>query len=352
MMRHADWNCAGEKGEWATIMERLGALPTELYRLAFSAPVHRFQEMALDAARAALGFDSARWTVGTIEPDGPCFHATLAYRQPPEYGRDAQFFPEDDPLLLEALRQPGQTVSASAVNANRSSASFYDAVARGHCYGTGQIPGKTFSDPVLNLIEGIAFYRTDFSRPFNEPEFLAIRSLVAQLADTWRINRLLSVQGDRRSNAQPNESLALCDRKRLLHAAGRHFSVMLQTEWKDWRGPFVPVDLLSEGRKPYLGSKIVVTAAPINDMWLLTARRKSHTDRLTARERDIAKRFGRGLDYREVAEELRISPSTARNHLKNIYDKLEISSKVELAGLLRQIERPANPYGMRSGISE
>lgn len=339
-MRQADWNYTGEKEEWGAIMERLGSLPTELYRLAFSTPVHRFQEMALDAARTVLGFDSARWTVGTSDTDGPSFHATIAYRKPPEYGRDGICFREEDPLLLEALRQPGQTISAAAVGASCACEPYHDAVARSHCYGTGQIPGTTFSDPVLNLIEGIVFYRTDFSRPFSEPEHLAIRSLVPQLADTWRINRLLSVQGDRRSNSQPNESLALCDRKRLLHAAGRHFASMLQAEWKDWRGPFVPADLLSASHKSYLGSKIVVTAAPINDMWLLTARRKSHADRLTARERDIAKRFGRGLDYREVAEELRISPSTARNHLKNIYDKLEISSKVELAGMLRQIDRP------------
>jgi len=43
-----------------------------------------------------------------------------------------------------------------------------------------------------------------------------------------------------------------------------------------------------------------------------------------------------------VARELHISPATARNHLKNIYCKPEISSKVDLAGLLRQIDRPAS----------
>jgi DNA-binding CsgD family transcriptional regulator len=340
MMEHKDFQC-GEKAEWATTMDQLGALPIELYRLAFSAPVHRFQELALDAARGALRFDSARWALGMLKPDGPAIHAAIAYRQPPDYGDSGVAFREQDPLLLEALCRPAQTISAAAIGATCAGPHFHDAIGRGHHYGTEPIPGTGAADGVPNLIEGIVFYRTEFSRRFSEPEQLLIQSLVPQLADTWRINRQLSVRGDRRSTAQPNESLALCDRKGLLHAAGLHFVPMMQTEWKDWRGPFIPANLLETRGKAHPGAKIVITATPINDMWLLTARRKSHTDRLTARERDIARHFGRGLDYREVANELRISPATARNHLKNIYDKLEINSKVELAGLLRQIDRPS-----------
>jgi DNA-binding CsgD family transcriptional regulator len=340
-MDHKDFKCGEEKAEWATTMGHLGALPIELYRLAFSAPAQRFQELALDAARKALRFDSARWALGILDPDGPVVHAAIAYRQPPDYGNNGLAFREQDPLLLEALCRPAQTISAAAIGATSAGQYFHDAIARGHRYGSEPIPGTGPADTVLNLIEGIVLYRTEFSRPFSEPEQLLVQSLVPQLADTWRINRLLSVQGDRRSTAQPNESLALCDRKGLLHAAGRHFVPMIQAEWRDWRGPFIPAGLLENRSTAFPGTKIVVTAAPINDMWLLTARRKSHADRLTARERDIARHFGRGLDYREVAQELRISPATARNHLKNIYDKLEINSKVELAGLLRQIDRPS-----------
>jgi len=75
---------------------------------------------------------------------------------------------------------------------------------------------------------------------------------------------------------------------------GRHFAAMMQTEWKQWQGPCVPVELLAG--KTFPGGKIVVAATAIDDMWLLTIRRRSPADRLTARERDIARRFGRGLD--------------------------------------------------------
>jgi len=333
----------GDIAEWTAAMGKLGALPIELYRLAFGTPVQRFQELALDAARRVLRFDSARWVLGMREADGPVFHASYRYRQAPESGA----FRECDPLLLEALHRPGEIVDSPSTGAGHIDGRVHDAIARGHPCGCEPIPGSGPAAPALNLIEGIAFYRTDYSRRFSKPERLLAANLVPQLADTWRINRLLAVQGDRRSMPQPNETLAICDGKRLLHAAGHHFATMVQTEWKQWQGPYVPAELLAA--KTFLGGRIVVVATPINDMWLLTIRRRSRTDRLTARERDIARRFGHGLDYREVARELRISPATARNHLKNIYGKLEINSKVELASLMRQIDRgPAEVRSPRS----
>lgn len=52
---------------------------------------------------------------------------------------------------------------------------------------------------------------------------------------------------------------------------------------------------------------------------------------LTPRERDVADLVARGLPCREVAERLRISDHTVKNHLRRIYDKLDINSRVELA---------------------
>ena len=52
---------------------------------------------------------------------------------------------------------------------------------------------------------------------------------------------------------------------------------------------------------------------------------------LTPRERDVANLVARGLPYREVAERLEISDHTVKNHLRRIYDKLDINSRVELA---------------------
>ncbi len=50
---------------------------------------------------------------------------------------------------------------------------------------------------------------------------------------------------------------------------------------------------------------------------------------LSSREQQILKRASEGLSSQATARDLHISPNTVRFHLKNIYRKLEVHSKVE-----------------------
>ena len=52
---------------------------------------------------------------------------------------------------------------------------------------------------------------------------------------------------------------------------------------------------------------------------------------LTAREREIAELVAAGRTTREVADQLVLSPRTIESHLRNIYSKLGVRSRVELA---------------------
>jgi DNA-binding CsgD family transcriptional regulator/tetratricopeptide (TPR) repeat protein len=63
---------------------------------------------------------------------------------------------------------------------------------------------------------------------------------------------------------------------------------------------------------------------------------------LTGREREIADLVADGRTNREVAEQLVLSPKTIEAHLRNIYAKLGVRSRVELA---REAERHARPRG-------
>ena len=59
---------------------------------------------------------------------------------------------------------------------------------------------------------------------------------------------------------------------------------------------------------------------------------------LTAREREIAELIAAGRTNREVAEQLVLSIRTVEAHLRNIYGKLGVRSRVELARDLRPTE--------------
>ena len=52
---------------------------------------------------------------------------------------------------------------------------------------------------------------------------------------------------------------------------------------------------------------------------------------LTPAEMDVARRAAQGLSTAEVAEALFVSPNTVKTHLKHIYSKLDVHSRVELA---------------------
>jgi DNA-binding CsgD family transcriptional regulator len=62
---------------------------------------------------------------------------------------------------------------------------------------------------------------------------------------------------------------------------------------------------------------------------------------LTATEEQVAEAVSQGLTNRQVANRLYMSPHTVDSHLRHIYGKLSINSRIELTRLL--VERA---YGL------
>jgi DNA-binding NarL/FixJ family response regulator len=50
---------------------------------------------------------------------------------------------------------------------------------------------------------------------------------------------------------------------------------------------------------------------------------------LSTREKEIIHWLAQGLVYKEIGEKLFISPQTVRTHIRNIYEKLQVTSKTE-----------------------
>lgn len=68
--------------------------------------------------------------------------------------------------------------------------------------------------------------------------------------------------------------------------------------------------------------------------WRLRIRSTSAVDQLSARERQVATLFARGASYKAIAKKLGLAPTTARNHLQNIYGKLGVTQRNELIELV------------------
>lgn len=62
----------------------------------------------------------------------------------------------------------------------------------------------------------------------------------------------------------------------------------------------------------------------------------SELDTLTQREREVVTLIARGFKYREVADELIISPKTLEAHMRRIFEKLGVASRNEVTYLAFQ----------------
>lgn len=71
-------------------------------------------------------------------------------------------------------------------------------------------------------------------------------------------------------------------------------------------------------------------------------------DQLCEREREIVSYVVHGFANREIAERLCISERTVSTHLVNVYEKLDVHSRAELAALVRATDRLIEA-GLRAG---
>lgn len=92
-----------------------------------------------------------------------------------------------------------------------------------------------------------------------------------------------------------------------------------------------PARLLARVRRAQHDPRVVIFVV---DLLTTETAPRALPAELTARERDVARLAAGGLRDTEIAQRLSLSPYTVKQHLKVVYGKLGIRSRVELARLL------------------
>ncbi len=57
---------------------------------------------------------------------------------------------------------------------------------------------------------------------------------------------------------------------------------------------------------------------------------------LSSREIEVLTQLSKGFEYKQIAENLYISPATVRKHIENIYTKLQVHNKIEAVNLAQK----------------
>ncbi len=317
-------------------MDRLAAvndLIVALYRLGRELPMAAFKGWALERLREAVDFDSALWRAGGDRP--PLADSVFLLNQPrallEEYLGGG--WPQVDFLRRACASHPGRTFAYTdlvAIEQFRASRLYRELSAK---YGLEWALSTHFVDPRSSLKTVITVWRADRSRPFDEEDRTRVQLLVPHLAESLRANRLWHFAlADRDGRRRSEAPMAVCDGSGWLHDSSGGFLRVVRAEWPQWSGPALPsalVERLPTGR--YVGRRIDVNAEPFGDQWLLTAQSDVAAKRLGRREQEVARLYARGMTYRAIAAELGLAPATVRNQLRAAFEKLGVSSKLELA---------------------
>ncbi|WP_299295858.1 GAF domain-containing protein [uncultured Tateyamaria sp.] len=76
----------------------------------------------------------------------------------------------------------------------------------------------------------------------------------------------------------------------------------------------------------------------------------SSVEPLSKREAEVAAAYADGASYKVIARDLGISPTTVRSHLRTVYGKLNVTSKIALAQALADPHAPSDVASDTSGL--
>jgi len=224
--------------------------------------------------------------------------------------------------------------------------------------GSGTPPGLQDSrlEPLAGRRVTLQLWRHDGAAAFDEADRQALAFVLPHLVEAQRENRLDQARHGE-ANARMRRSLVLCDAQGRLQQVDEHGLALLRQEWPRWLGRTLPAPLVTvlqdalpqrmadagtapqaapgQPAPPFYGRSVTVLLARSGAHWLLEVRRRTAADRLSTRQRDIARRYAAGHSGPQIAAQLGLSASTVNNHLGVVFKRLGVSSKLQLSDSLR-----------------
>ncbi len=311
----------------------LRGLELELMRLAREGDVTDFTREGVAWLRQQVPCSTAAWVTST--PLAPAFV-------------DA-FIHADDPTgLMQSFAAVGtlNTLGDAMLKAPRTICRqrFDDpliqtprfAPLRAHMarFGLNETIGVAWPIPETSMVSVLMVARRAREPRFSKADERALLRMAPWLVEALATNRLIG-----RLEGGAGKPVAFLDSSGLIRYVddvGR-----LALSWfRDESSPYAPASWLraARGRRFLLpetsegqGHQLVFQTHRDGHL-VLVERRVDFA--LTPRQLEVARRYATGASHKEIASDLSLSPATVRNHLQQIFQRLDVHSRSELARVL------------------
>jgi DNA-binding CsgD family transcriptional regulator len=324
----------------------LSSVVLQLHRGCRTWPAATFQNRALELLADVLPFERALWG-----SEAAATHRLVAlhpYPAPEElFAQHLAQGMANHPLMAAARAAPGAAVSVDATASD---------VNAGHGLAMAQL------EPVSKLRGFVCLWRPVEAGPYSPSELRLLQFVMPHLLETARESQL--ARGAEATEAAPARSHGVCDLQGALQHLDDRCQALLRLEWPQWPGGVLPGPLLAaleqavaahaaaapadaqggtSGHQAgngavFVGRRIAVRLAVSGRTALLAVRLRAPSDRLSARQRSIAELYASGLTGPEIAQRLGLAASTVNNHLGDVFKKLQVSNKLQLALTLKSVD--------------
>ncbi|ABI75799.1 transcriptional regulator, LuxR family [Hyphomonas neptunium ATCC 15444] len=300
----------------------------ELYHNASQRRPEDFRLHTLKKLQSLIPFDFAVWGGGWA--DGRLVSDLTVLDQSEAVLKDWEAVADQDAFCDLTLRHLGTTARFDDVPEFRRSFAYNEhwrQVNASHMMATIK------AEHTDGYVSFVGLCADDRPSEFSETERSFKQALMPHLSQALRINRELWTH----RTFQKEEAVALVDQEGwilLEHGAFREFT---SAEWGDFSARIPPEVMGTLVKTHYWrGQSLTARLSDFDSHYFIHILFQPELACLTPRERQVAELFATGMTHKQVAATLDTSPSTVRNQLVRIYDKLGISSKASLAALLRQ----------------
>lgn len=319
-------------------------LLANLYQAAIMVTPHLFQKTVLEHLDRVIGFDRAWWGIMSRGQSGFELHSSYRFELPPEFEEHWQIIKDDDSLAHDAHTKPRTTIhfNEKALHSTPGLAELNT----GHDLRQALCTSAFLPDQKSFLF--ISLFRSGArARPFTQEEVNLKQLLTPHLYTCWRTNLLSEIERSRSSNKANASASAFVDRQGMIVCAESSFGDIVAKEWPNWKGRQLPNQLLEMMNLPKSTPtkrhpNFYLDKCQVGGLSRLDIRLPTLMDRLSNREREVARGFAKAHSYKEIAIQTKLAPATVRHYLRIIYEKLDINDKAELVRIVDKYDSSVN----------